>query len=144
MVTTVTPGTARPCKKRSTVRPCTDSTWIIAIVGSANAHTEATTIALRPSASEAMPISGDTSATASTVAPTALPICTTVAFRSRCSSGKIDCTEYTCKNANTPTSAIVNSSSGPGRSFQSGRATGFGDADMGATQTAGTAAASTQ
>lgn len=76
-------------------------------MGTASANTDTVISHLRPRASDSMPMKGEISATASTVIPTALPISTTVAFRSRCSSGRIDCTEYTWMKANTPTSATV-------------------------------------
>ena len=73
---------------------------------------EPTINTLRPSASESMPIKGDISATPITVAPTASPTCTSLACKSCIKIGKTACTEYTCKKANTPMSAMASSSSG--------------------------------
>ena len=79
MVTTVMPGTASPCRKRSTIIHWMSVTKNISAVGTARKNTEPTMMGLRPMASDSMPVKGAVSATASTVAPTVEPACTTLA-----------------------------------------------------------------
>ena len=90
MVTTVMPGTDRPCKKRQTVKVCMSLLPAINAVGTAKNSRAPTIMDLRPMASDSMPKKGDIKATAITVAPTAIPTCTSLALKSCINTGKID------------------------------------------------------
>ena len=87
------PGTASPCKKRSTTICPILLAPQMAAVASPRKNTDPTINRLRPMASDNRPMNGETSATASTVAPTMCPPCTTVAPKSCNSRGRMACTE---------------------------------------------------